>query len=588
MTSNAESLIVAHFELSIIVPFRLWAPEWERKGTPKFHDLVCGLRKDAVWSESEPTRDNDAAWNAARKYQSSAYFHPFVRQFLHGGKRVRRLYRDDVAALEFTPEVVPPFPPAPARRLSVKGCSLWLFAPGIGALQLDLRARTDDERMRTDDERMRTDKEPPWTLLDVQLALDQLRRLYPPYFWGMDDGPKGGGHCPTSVDIVLNNGRPKFAGDFTDYERFIKEASQWLEAPDKGTPQAERAHSFPWSRHWKKLLAPLVTEPPEKGVSPPGIHALQLGDDRAPVMSFVGFIDQPTLRNVDCGNWVRLCFASTPGTDKLPYQREFLAGFEKRFCYDRFWYRSGESIESPSRIMNCGDAFSWAGSAKDTGYFMDDRNGALATFRHIYVPMGMIAHFHRAALLAASAQLSALIEVDNADRYKKQLQELYHRFIEFTQVFWFDEISPQEQGRELFAVWRRELRTQELFDEVRQELRDMTDLQHTQLQIDQVQEATWLSEIALPFVVVTVAASLVSMLAAFLGMNTLDFETDKSVSICTPWLSDSRCRLNWIVALTMAAVPFIIAPVVIWKRKWILDKFFGRRPSSDDRVSENS
>ena len=277
-----------------------------------------------------------------------------------------------------------------------------------------------------------------------------------------------------------------------------------------------------------------------------------------------------------------------PVSDELPYQREFLAGFEKRCCYDRFWYQSGESAESSSRIMNCGYSFTWVGSAKDAGYFMNDRNGAVATFRHIYVPMGVIAHFHRAALLAASAQLSALSELHDVDKqqeHQKRLQKLYQRFITFTQVFWFDEISPQEQGRELFAGWRHELRTQELFNEVRQELRDMTDLQNAQEQVKQAREAQKLTKIALPFAAISVFVGYVSMLASGFGMNTISSEKDTWIPVWKAWI-------HWPMAALASILTIVIPVAIVWLYLELRTKKPGKHVSvstfNDQRVSRNS
>ena len=112
--------------------------------------------------------------------------------------------------------------------------------------------------------------------------------------------------------------------------------------------------------------------------------------------------------------------------------------------------------------------------------------------------MGIVAHFHRAALLAISAELSSLVpradaKGDAQRQYGDRLKDTYRRFIAFTQVYWFDEVSPQQQGRELFERWRDQLRTQALFDEVRQELRDLTDLHDVEEQGEQTREATELS-----------------------------------------------------------------------------------------------
>ena len=80
------------------------------------------------------------------------------------------------------------------------------------------------------------------------------------------------------------------------------------------------------------------------------------------------------------------------------------------------------------------------------------------------------------------ARLSALSWRDSKkgslrsyEERESQIMSAYQHFIEFTHVFWFDEVSPQEQGVEMFAMWQRELRSKTLYDEVRQELKDLVE-----------------------------------------------------------------------------------------------------------------
>lgn len=203
------------------------------------------------------------------------------------------------------------------------------------------------------------------------------------------------------------------------------------------------------------------------------------GDDRLPSLAFVA-LDNP--RAVSDGDWVRLAYANAPGTDTLPYSRTFLQDFERRHCYDRFWMSAADSTDKPSRILNCGYAFTMVGMHSDNDFFMDAEKGALATFRQIYVRMGLVAHFQKTALLGAMARLSALSWRDSKtdalrpyDEREHQIMSVYQHFIEFTHVFWFDEVSPQEQGVEMFAMWQRELRSKTLYVEVRQELQDLVE-----------------------------------------------------------------------------------------------------------------
>lgn len=542
-----ESL-VSRLDVSLLIPVRLWKKrEIEKEGPSKsavsledvsrlfegaaHQPLNKGATQRApLWArKTDASFSRDAPSPARKAYQTQAYFHPFVRQFLTDEKRCRVFERKDIGFVNLNLHLWDK--PAEKMCLRVLACEAWCFEASIAVLRLDLTIQA----------------EPHLTLSQVQRTLDQIRRLYPPYFAEVpdrsanakraDDGaPRTdtivqGGHCPWSVELLDDQKKPIIdgLGSFNGDDKWINLARSFRQQSD------DRAQSYPWAGHWKQLLKPLVTDA-ESG-DPEDIFALQLGDDRAPILSKVGFKSCGALGAVDRGNWVRLCFADAPGSDPLPYAQQFLAKFEERHCYDRFWYVSGESGDAPSRIMNCGYAFTWAGCASDR-FFKDDANGAAFTFQHLYVPMGIIAHFHRAALLAASAQLSAHERFrastapptpEEREGTRNDLADLHLKFVTFAQKYWFDEISPQEQAIQLFGMWRSELRLQELYDELREELTDMIAIDSAAKQNEINEQATRLATRGIPIAATTLIVSFLALLAGIFGMNTLDATSIQAV-----------------------------------------------------------
>ena len=505
---------VSHLEIAILVPFRIV----DDAGQPptSMQQLSRQLQADQpkIWSPIPPPVELP---DRARAHQAYAYFHPFVRRFLFDPQRVICLQRQDLLALEVQPGG---YKPPAARRFSVTACRLWLFElTEIGMLQLSLMGPQQGET---------------WPLKDVQLQLDQVRRLYPPYFGNVQSGAPDkayAGHCPVSVKVFTSEGgkdEPAHTGKFGNIEHYLKEGERWAQI---GRDNEARA-SFTWAEHWRAILSPFNTLPdPDR--TPSAVrgrgkrwHAVQLGDDRAALMSFIGFKNEEAFRQVAAGDWVRLCFADQPGSDRFPYQQAFLRGnairpgFFARHCYDRYNYPRQESGDSPSRIMNCGYAFTWAGCATDQYFFMDELNGAQATFANLYIPMGVIAHFQRAALLDTSFRISCLVKPQLAAPISPQdTRRAYASFIAFTQWYWFDEISPQEQGQQLFDMWRRELRLVELFNETRQELRDLVEAQNAEQQLDQSEATIQLTRVATVFATLSVFIALLSFGAGWLGMN---------------------------------------------------------------------
>ncbi|HMW17074.1 MAG TPA: hypothetical protein PLX65_05415 [Accumulibacter sp.] len=472
-------------------------------------------------------------------WQAQAYFHPFVRRFLFDSQRTRWLQRSDVESLQISLPKTDSLAEQ-SVRLEVFRCQLALFQPDIAILLLEVGYNATDESK---------DQKPPLPLHVLQRLLDRLRRVYPPYFDRGKDGVPFGGHCPESATLCDANGQViGAAGSYkpADYHESLR-----------GTRDANWTPS--WSAHWQSLLAPLLTN----GAQDDGhrLRVRQFGDDRAAIMSYVAFND-PTLLNP--GQWVRLCFADDHGNDPLPYSESFLSGFSRDYCYDRYWYtgiRNGEVIDSrdaPSRVLNCGYAFSYVGKAGDE-FFTCGSSGALFTFRHLYVTMGVVAHFQRANLLAASHRLTNLVE-----RGKKgprlphvdEVRRFYEQFVEFTQTYWFDELTPQDQGQQIFAQWQSHLRTQRLYDEVRQELKDL-------VEYAELRASGELNEKVGLFGLAAVLLAVISAIAGILGMNKpADWEMSGWIGI-SGWLE----KISWPVSnLSTISIPLLlaVAGILLW------------------------
>ena len=504
---SSTDITVDQFIHVIFVPFRICAnlDEKDQKDKNEKKDKVC-LTSTQKFLVGSPWRaisnhhiDNPLKelWPQLQQYQARAYFHPFVQRFLYGNDRVQRFTYDDVKAIkvDFGKKTF---------LLNVTRCELVLFQPDIGVLLLELSSINSQ------------------CLQDTQLLLDSVRRLYPPYFNQYEQSWKSG-HCPDAVEFLEKDKKTRignrgiygeaFKAENTNPPDIFKSYSNVFEA-STGT----KAWHCPWAAHWRTLLEPFNTDPYGKSI----FSAHQFGDDRAPTMSYLA-VNNPRL--ISRGNWMRLCFSDAPGDDPLPYACAFTAKFEENFCYDRYWYALGESTNQPSRILNCGYSFGYVGSSQDKYFFTNENNGAHATFRNIYVTMGLMAHFQRASLLAASERLSEMVkrkkrkesEVKLPDR--DEVREFYDQFIEFTQNFWFDEISPQEQGQQIFQMWRKHLRIQELYDEVRQELKDLVDYAELRATGDEIKASNDLNQTVAIVGGVGVVLALISAFAGIFGMN---------------------------------------------------------------------
>lgn len=475
-----------------------------------------------VWREGCQPRTKNAQ-PEIQVYQTQAYFHPFVRRFLFdkSGDELIRFYRDDVK------NVTIKLSPDNEFEFVVNKCELALFQPDIGVLVLEIQNQTEKSLL----------------LKDAQNLMDRFRRIYPPYFSKGEDCWQGG-HCPVEVTFNgLEAGNYQFnqdtlSGGLPDELKQTYLAGMNIELSKNG----EQREHYPMAAHWQALLAPFDCA--VKGSAKFRIE--QLGDDRAPIMTWLAVNELGSISN---GDWVRLCFADESGQNLYPYARSFLKDFNRKFVYDRFWYQGGwiDSCYDPSRILNCGYAFSYVGKKdahSEWPYFSNGENGALATFRNMYVEMGLVAHFQKAALLSASERLSKMVgrNKDGSIKLpdKGEVAEAYNHFIEFTQNFWFDEISPQEQGREIFEMWRKHLRLQEMYEEIRQEIKDLVEYsemlatsKNMEIANEEMGFARSLNIKVMRFGIAGIIIATVSMLS---GMNKPFAILDEKMSLICAWL----------------------------------------------------
>lgn len=513
--------------------------EWKRNsGDILPEDVFSDANPDA-----EKLKKYKATWAALQKYQARAYFHPFVQRFLYDSARVLRFARDDIkfVQVDFARDEE-----AQPLTLQVKRCELVLFQPDMGALLLEVSPSG------------------PLSLSDTQRLMDSLRRLYPPYLdqiWkdGKPTNQWQSGHCPAEVRLLgesnVTVGDPGvYVGtsnpDIDQPPNFFVQYAKVLDNPAGGTNPMH----FPWAAHWRTLLAPFDTAPAGQGE----LSAHQFGDDRAPTMSYLA-VKNP--RDISDGDWMRLCFADAPGKDPLPYAKRFMSEFEQTYCYDRYWYSEllQESSEAPSRILNCGTSFSYVGQASETRFFANETNGAPPIFRDIYVTMGLIAHFQRASLLGASERLTEMVrrnrtgkEIVIPDRH--EVRKFYDQFVEFTQNFWFDEISPQVQGQQLFDIWRRHLRIQELYDEVHKELKDLVDYA-------ELRAADKLNQTVSHFGFAAIVLAVVSAVAGIFGLSDTGTKHLEDWSTFAPWWPKA---LLWPTpsSITSISIPLLLVSVL--------------------------
>ena len=264
--------------------------------------------------------------------------------------------------------------------------------------------------------------------------------------------------------------------------------------------------------HWEYMLQPMVPHHSDKKGA---MRFRQLEYYRMPFMAYLA-VDRP--EELTRADRVRLALGTEPGaSDELPFSEQYLARFENDHCYDRHHGIRVDRSWAGARFMSSGHALVVTGPAENK-FFTDALHGGLGMFRHQHFLLFLIAHFHKAALLMFSDRLAGAVgrlDVGNPQAmlaFRKETRQVHEVFLRFTHRYWFHEVSNNEQARDLFDLCRRHLGLDRLYQDVRQEGRDMSEY----LENDAMRRQ---NESMMRLTVVTTFGLIGTVATGFLGMN---------------------------------------------------------------------
>jgi hypothetical protein len=337
----------------------------------------------------------------------------------------------------------------------------------------------------------------------AQDLLFRFGRAYPA-FWEKNGL---GGNCPYSVEWLAEDGSVLAASDFHARAKYLSFVGKY--------------RSPCIAQHWEFLLRPLVLEYP--GQSGP-LRYRQLEYYRMPFMAYLAFDDPAQLTRAD---FVRIGLVTRPGEpDTLPYSATTLAEFEREYCDDRFWGRTGERFSWDTRFIVSGHTFAVIGRHDDY-FFSGPVTGLLGQFRHQYFLLFLIPHFHKAALVSMSDELAVAMnrlrvgDTESVKGFKRTIRQMMEVFLRFTHRYWFHEVSNQAIARGVFGRLARHLGNDELYHEVRNEVIDM----NSYLDSDSARRQ---ANTILRLTVVTILGLIGTIASGLLGMNIID-EAHRSI-----------------------------------------------------------
>lgn len=477
-----RELTVRHFRQIVLWPLQLM-PLRPGQQVQRHWEALRAQRVGNPWREVGDEFGGDAAEFHERHYKEFVTFLPYVQRFLYGSAvgqesavgaeeaSMRVFSRNDVAGVRVTYE-----PGEPTIEFRIAHVDLYFFMDAdIAMLSFEMHANDI-------------------SLDRAQDTVFRFGRAYPA-FWDRDGS---GGNCPHAVEWLDADGEVLATSDFAARSKYLSFAARY------------RAPCI--ANHWEYLLRPLALEFPGQSAV---LRYRQLEYYRMPFMCYLAMDDPEQLTRAD---FVRLGLVTRPGEpDTLPYSPVTLADFEREYCDDRFWGRSGERFSGDTRFLVSGHAFSVVGRHDDY-FFSGEVTGLLSQFRHQYFLLFLIAHFHKAALLSMSDELAVAMNrltvghTESVKQFKRTIRQMMEVFLRFTHRYWFHEVSNQALARSVFARLSRHLGTEEMYEEVRKEVTDMNEY----LDSDSARRQ---ANTILRLTVVTILGLIGTIATGVLGMN---------------------------------------------------------------------
>ena len=541
--------LVRHFRQILMWPLQLMPIEGLDGEVPRHWEYLDRCEGANPWAELADEFTADPAQFQERHYREFATFLPHVQRFLYGQAQsvagqvgygespIRVFRRADIAACRMR------FADDSTVDFHVQHVDLYFFFD-IDIVMLVLEIDADN--------------------LPLSRAQEVLYRFgrASPAGWNADGSAQA---CLRDCRWLGHEGQVLACSDLDDRAAYLSYT---------GRHRAQNVAS-----HWRFLLEPMVLHHSEHAGP---LRYRQIEYHRIPKLSYLSLDDPFALTETD---FVRLTLATRaePGLP-LPHSPGTIDEVTRTMFYDRFWNPALRDVRASMRVTCNGHAMAMVGSSQHA-LFTDPQAGLLGQFRHQYFLVGLIAHFHKASLLSVSDQLLStvsLLDVDDrssARQFRVSIRSIREAFLRFNHRYWFHEVSNQTMARDLFELWRTHLRTEVLFQELREEILDMG-------QYLDSDDARQQGDAVLRLTVVTILGLIGTIATGFLGMNLID-EADNPLPVKIGYFA---AVLLPTLALTMLTVRYSKALAELldaladdsrrgWSQRWrtLRDIVAGRR-----------
>ena len=435
-------------------------------------DLLCG-EPDSPWAIQDFWSPGE---DLIEHYNQWQYFHSYVRNMIFSNDQEKKapdrcqnmlyLVRKDYDTLSVDYYIEDRSGiRSKTMIVDVKSIDLHLFDNQIGFLTITTEKKPETE----------------YELEELLKFNDITRRVYPPHL--SPDGASNTEYPKIHSRVIPD--RLKLFNSRDKRDKILEECFPSFNIPDD-VPYLSKIIS--------RLLSPLA-QAPRKGLVSGKCYFTSFMDDRMFIVSHL--VDKGLARRLSgicCGayeyetsdDWYKLIFVDGewPTIANGAMKSELI----RKHTYAR-WANFG-TLFGISRY-----SFVMLHDGSQT-YLYNHAKG-------VYYQLALIVLFQRAMLLKFSEEIKELTKyfrqgVKADKEFRAKADNLHGRFIKFTNEYWYTEVTPQEQGIEIYRQWTTLMEHDYLFAKVKSEISELAVHVRTIVEHESNQNIEWITNMGLP------------------------------------------------------------------------------------------
>ncbi len=444
--------------------------------------FVDWLKGSPDWKPKKFQKEGELQAKTLAEYNEMAYFHDFVHHALYDDGSETSFLRHYEYALAYPAKYcIYVSGRSEPYELEIDAVLLHVYSTGVGVLSFHLSNRLQSQSSPGD-----------------ILRINQFgRRIYPPFF-GLPE------------DLF---GRPEMF--LYDNWREGLRLAKSLELPEE--LRIKTASGFIAQKFDDDL-------PPKRGVLPPLIRGLlppkllekveisPVLDDRMFVLCWYG---NPEVMRVLQGKALRR---------ELRYPYEYSNWWYSFIFVDKDSNGPGCSNESMlEQLISEHTNARWVESGTLYGasrysfvMLTGELNFLLPHWQTMYYKLAELCLVQRACLLRFSDEITEISRLSTGDKSLAQkVNSLYRSYIQFVNKIYFREVTPQEQGIELYGMLQNHMRLEK---DVKELSREMQELNQYVMQVEEEKRNRHLQQLTILATIFLIP----TFITGFLGMNVFD------------------------------------------------------------------